>query len=149
VAQLETGEAADPERAGAPCDNRRMPWSRVGCSLVAKISKVLVLLAVGAMFVGCSRGTPITVINQSDAGLEDVVLSGSGFTVNVGRVQPNAQARMLVRPQGESGLRMHFNARGKAFSFGPDGYFEGAGGYLVTVTVSSSLAVSVKSELAR
>lgn len=101
------------------------------------------------MFVGCSRGTPITVINQSDALLEDVVLSGSGFTVNVGRVQPNAQVRMLVRPQGESGLRMHFNARGKTFSFGPEGYFEGAGGYLVTVTVSPSLAVSVKSELAR
>ena len=111
--------------------------------------RILVLLAAGWMLAGCSSGTPISVINQSDAPLEDVVVSGSGFSANVGLVQPNAHVRVLVRPQGESDLRLHFNARGKTVSFGPDGYFEGGAGYVVTATVSPSLSVSVKSELAR
>jgi hypothetical protein len=112
------------------------------------ISGILVLFIVGTTLVGCSRGTPITVINQSGVALEDLVLSGSGFSKDVGLVPPGEQVRIVVRPRGESGLRIQFNARGKAVSFGPDGYFEGGGGYVVTVTVSPSLTVSVKSELA-
>lgn len=114
----------------------------------AKISRILALFIVGSALVGCSRGTPITVINQSDVALEGLVLSGSGFSKDVGLVPPHEQVRIVVRPRGESGLRIQFNARGKAVSFGPDGYFEGGGGYVVTVTVSPSLTVSVKSELA-
>jgi len=49
-------------------------WTRY--RLLAKIGRILVLFAVGSALVGCSRGTPITVINQSDVALEDVVLSG-------------------------------------------------------------------------
>ena len=119
-----------------------------GCRLLAKISRILVLFAVGSVLAGCSRGTPITVINQSDVALEHVVLAGSGFSEQIGSVQPNAELRVIVRPDGESGLQIRFNARGKAVSFGPDGYFEAGGGYFVTVTVSSSLGVSVKSESA-
>ena len=121
-------------------------WTRY--RLLAKIGRILVLFAVGSALVGCSRGTPITVINQSDVALEDVVLSGSGFSENVGSIRPYSQLRVFVRSQGESGLRIRFNARGKAVSFGPDGYFEAGGGYVVTVTVSASLEVSVKSESA-
>jgi hypothetical protein len=119
-----------------------------GCRLLAEISGILVLLAVGSALVGCSRGTPITVINQSDVPLEDVVLSGSGFSEQVGPVRPNAELRVIVRPDGESGLLIRFNARGNAVSFGPEGYFEAGGGYVVSVTVSPSLAVSVISESA-
>jgi hypothetical protein len=100
------------------------------------------------LLLGCSRGTQIIVINQADVPLGDVVVSGSGFSQQVGTIQPNAELRVWVRPRGESGLQVRFNARGKAVSFGPDGYFEGGGGYVVRVTISPSLAVSVKSELA-
>jgi len=41
---------------------------------------------------------------------------------------------------------MQFNAKGKPISFGPAGYFEGTGGYLIIATVSRDFAVSVKSE---
>ena len=113
-----------------------------------RISRTLALFIVVSASVGCSRGTPITIINESDVPLEDVVLSGSGFSLNVGSVGPHAEATVLVRSQGESDVRIHFTARGEAVSFGPDGYFEAGGGYVVTVTISPSLTMRVKSERA-
>jgi hypothetical protein len=60
--------------APKPTMMSRPAW--VGSVLLAKMSRILVLFAVGLMLVGCSHGTPITVINQSDAPLEDVVQTG-------------------------------------------------------------------------
>ena len=116
--------------------------------LLARISRALILFITAFASAGCSRGTPITVINQSDVPLEDVVVSGSGFSEQIGSVGPHAEARVQVRSQGESDVRIHFKVRGEAVSFGPDGYFEAGGGYVVTITVSPSLTVSVKSERA-
>lgn len=120
-----------------------------GCRLLARVSKIVAPLAVGSvLLLGCSRGTQIVVINQADVPLREVVVSGSGFSQQVGTIQPNAELRVWVRPRGESGLQVRFNARGKAVSFGPEGYFEGGGGYVVTATVSPKLDVSVRSETA-
>jgi hypothetical protein len=87
------------------------------------------------------------VINHSDSRLEDVVVSGSAFTERFGPIVPHAELRRLVKPRGESAVQVRFNAHGKTVSFGPEGYFEAGGGYVVTVTVSPSLAVSVRSEI--
>ena len=46
--------------------------------------------------------------------------TGSGFSKEVGAIQPNAKVRILVSPKGESDLRIHFEAHGKVVSFGPD-----------------------------
>jgi hypothetical protein len=117
--------------------------------LLARVSELLALLAVGSvLLLSCSQGAQIVVINQADVPLREVVVSGSGFSQEVGTIQPNTQLRLWVQPRGESGLQVRFNARGKAVSFGPYGYFEGGGGYIVRVTISPTLAVSVKSELA-
>ena len=124
---------------------KRSGWA--SCRVLPTISTLLVLFAVGSALAGCSRGTPITVINQSDVPLEKLVLSGSGFSEDIGTVRPHAELRALVRPRGESGLQIRFTAGGKEVSFGPEGYFEGGGGYIVVASVSPSLAVSVKSEL--
>jgi hypothetical protein len=78
-----------------------------------------------------------TVINQSHVPLENVVLSGSGFSEAIGSVPPNAQLRVLVRPHGESGLEIGFNAGGRSVSYGPEGYFEEGGGYTVIAIVSA------------
>jgi hypothetical protein len=122
---------------------KRSAWA--GYGLLARIARILILFTVvGSALAGCSRGTPVVVINQSDVPLDDVVLSGSGFSEDIGQVRPNTESRALVWPRGESGLLIRFNARGKAISAGPDGYFEAGGGYIVTVTVSPGLAVSVR-----
>jgi hypothetical protein len=96
---------------------------------------------------GCSRGAQLIVINQSDVPLPDVVVSGSGFSQQVGTIAPHTRQQLSIRPRGESGLQIRFNASGNPISFGPDGYFEVSGGYLVTATVSPKFSVSVKSEL--
>jgi hypothetical protein len=98
------------------------------------------------LLLGCSRGTQLIVMNQSDVPLRDVLVSGSGFSEQVGTIAPHGQAKLFIHPRGESGLQVRFNANGQIVSFGPQGYFE-ANGYVVTATVSPKLIVSVKSEL--
>ena len=103
-------------------------------------------LVVCTLSLACAPGNRLVVVNESDSPLHDVVVSGSGFSDRIGTIAPHARVRLVVRPQGESGLHMQFNVDGKAVSFGPDGYFEGSGGYLITATVSRDFAVNVKSE---
>ena len=99
------------------------------------------------MFAGCSRQNLLVVANESNTQLRDVVASGSGFSEPLGAIAPHEKRRTAIRVRGESGLELHFNADGKDVSFGPDGYFEGTGGYLITATIGQDFSVSVKSEL--
>jgi hypothetical protein len=113
------------------------------------MKKNLLCCILAAMLtVACSHGAQLIVINQSNLPLTEVLVSGSGFSEPVGAIAPHAERRLLIRPRGESELQIRFNANGKSVSFGPEGYFEGTGGYVVTATVSPELTVSVKSELA-
>jgi hypothetical protein len=112
---------------------RSLFWSGVAC---------LVL-------VGCSPQNQVVVINQSNLQLRDVLVSGSGFSEQLGTIAPHEERRVVVHCRGESGLKISFKTDGNDVSFGPGGYFEGSGGYQVTATVSKDLGVSVKSELAR
>lgn len=104
-------------------------------------------LVASMLSLGCSPGNRLVVVNESDSPLHDVLVSGSGFSEQIGTIAAHGEARLVVRPRGESGLHIQFNAKGTSISFGPDGYFEGSGGYLITATVSRDLAVSVKSAL--
>jgi hypothetical protein len=114
--------------------------------LRATISKRLIFCAVVCVLSpGCSRGTQLIVINQSDVPLSDLQVSGSGFSEQVGTIAPHAQIKVFIHSRGESGLQVRFSANGKLVSFGPEGYFEP--GYVVTAIVSPKLSVSVKSEL--
>jgi hypothetical protein len=112
------------------------------------MKKNLLCCIVAMVTVSCSHGAQLVVINQSNLALTEVLVSGSGFSEQVGTIAPHGERRLLIRPSGESELQIRFNANGKSVSFGPDGYFEGTGGYVVTAIVSPELAVSVKSELA-
>jgi hypothetical protein len=118
--------------------------------LLARISRRVAPLALGSvLLLGCSRGTQLTIVNQSNETLQNVVVSGSGFSEAVGSIRPHEDLRLFVYPRGESSLHVRFNARGGTMSFGPEGYFEGTGGYVVTITVAPSLDVSVRSELTK
>ena len=115
------------------------------CSrLVAPLRMLVASLAVGAMLLGCARGAQVVVKNESGMALTDVVLSGTDFSQQVGTIPPHSEARVSVHPKGESGIVLRGKAGGKTLAFGPDGYFEG-GGYIVTLVVTPSLAVSVAS----
>src|SRR3954469_16410548 len=86
-------------------------------------------VAASLVLVGCSAQNQLVVINQSNLQLRDVVVSGSGFSEQVGTIAPHQERRLVIHCRGESGLKLTFKADGKDVSFGPDGYFEGSGGY--------------------
>ena len=97
------------------------------------------------MFVGCSRAPVVTIENHSAVTLSNVVVSGSGFTRPVGSIAPRGERSLSVHPNGESGLRVKFDAEGHHIDSGEQGYFES--GYHVDATISTNLGVSVTSDL--
>lgn len=97
--------------------------------------------------VGCSRAPVVLVRNQSSQVLSNVVVSGAGFSERLGILPPGGEQTLRVRPQGDSGLRLAFEAGGRLVDSGGQGYFEAGGGYRVTVIVGTNLAVSVTEEL--
>jgi len=103
--------------------------------------------ATSLVLAGCSPSNQLAIVNQSNLQVRDVVASGSGFSESVGTIAPHQERRVVIHCRGESGVKLTLKADGKDVSFGPDGYFEGSGGYLITATISKDLGVSVKSQL--
>ncbi|HOB99250.1 MAG TPA: hypothetical protein PKM43_10950 [Verrucomicrobiota bacterium] len=113
-----------------------------------RISRV-VILAVIAAAAGCSRAPVITIQNQSSQTLSNVVVSGSGFTNRIESIAAGGECRLAVRPSGDSGLRLVFDAGTQHVDSGSQGYFEAGGGYRVTATVDTNLGVSIAWDLRR
>jgi hypothetical protein len=111
------------------------------------LMKHWVVAATSAFLIGCSSGGQLVIVNEADVPLRDVVVSGTGFSTPVGTVEARSKRQILIYPRGESGLRIVFNADGKAMAFEPQGYFEAGGSYRVIATVSPRLEVTIKSEL--
>jgi hypothetical protein len=99
------------------------------------------------LIVGCSRSVQLTVVNRSTSALNNVVVSGSGFSQSVGTIPAGEQRQISVQPSGESGVRLVFDANGKHVSAPTTGYFEANSAYKVTATVTPDLQVTVDSKL--
>lgn len=104
-----------------------------------------ILIAITATS-GCSGGAHVTVSNHSTAKLENVVLSGSGFSKVLGNLEPGAKRDVRIQPDGESSLRVTFTANGEAFDSKPTSYFEGSA-YRVSAEVKPNLEVEVQTAL--
>lgn len=105
-----------------------------------------IIAVVAAAAAGCSRSPVIIVRNQSGLMLSNVVVAGVGFSEQVGILAPGGEHRMRVRPQGETGVRVSFEAGSQRVDSGPQGYFEAGGGYRVKATIGTNLGVSVTGE---
>ncbi|RUS93292.1 hypothetical protein DSM106972_096480 [Dulcicalothrix desertica PCC 7102] len=70
------------------------------------------------------RPTAINITNNSKSILNDVVVSGTDFSVQIGKVSINEKKSISVRPSGESSVTVNFNVAGKNYSSGKQGYFE-------------------------
>ena len=110
-------------------------------------SSHLILLATIVALAGCSRAPVITVSNRSTNRLANVVVSGSGFSNRIDSLAAGAQSRFTVRPLGESGLRISFDAGGQRIDVDDLAYIEASGGYRVAVTVQPDLKVSASSNI--
>lgn len=94
---------------------------------------------------GCARSPVISVRNDSGLTLSNVVVSGTGFSERLADLPPGGELHRRVRPQGESGVRMVFEAGTRRVDSGPQGYFERGGGARIQVRVGTNLSVSVTS----
>jgi hypothetical protein len=108
---------------------------------------MVLLLSVVTLLASCTRGAKLNVVNQSSAELADVLASGTGFSQNVGSIQPGKQHSVSVTPTSESSLKLEFDANGKHFVSAPQGYFEGASSYKITATVAPDFTVTVDTKL--
>lgn len=113
---------------------------------VIRNSRAMVLL-VAIVMAGCSDDPAITITNSSGQPLDNVVVSGSGFSQSIGAMSPGAQREVAVDPRGESGVRLTFDVGEQHVDSGDQGYFEGSGGYHVAASIQPDLTVSVSSEL--
>jgi hypothetical protein len=109
--------------------------------------KNLWIAVASLVFVSCSPQNQLIVVNESNVELRDFVASGSGFSQRLGTIAPHTKRRVAIHARRESGLELRFTASERVVSSGPDGYFEGSGGYRITATISQDLHVTVKSEL--
>ena len=108
------------------------------------------LLLVAALFclANCSNpSTRLTVANHSAVPLEQVVVSGSGFRQSLGTIAPGSTSTAAIRPNGESGLAISFNAAGRRSDLPPQGYFEAGGNYAVTAVIGPDLEATVDATL--
>lgn len=106
-------------------------------------NSALILVATLVTASGCSRAPVITIANQSSLTLSNLVVAGTGFAERVGDLPPDGTREVRVRPSGESGVRLTFDAGTKRVDSGSQGYFEAGGGYRVAVTVGTNLSVLV------
>jgi hypothetical protein len=106
-----------------------------------------VTVAALVLAAGCSRAPVITIKNQSSLTISNIVVSGSGFTNRIAAIPAGSQHRLTVRPSGDSGLWLVFDAGTQHIDSGSQGYFEAGGGYRITATVGTNLSVSVTDTL--
>ena len=96
---------------------------------------------------GCSRAPVLTIQNQSSVTLSNVLVSGSGFSERIVRIPAGGEHRLSIRPRGESGVRLEFDAGTQHLDSGAQGYLEAGGGHRLTATVGTNLSVVVSEEL--
>jgi hypothetical protein len=113
----------------------------------ATISHAVAAAAIAFSFAACSRGPVVTLKNDSGTELQNVVLSGSGFSQRVGTLAPAAVQSFSPRVRGESGIRLQFDTAGQHHDSGEQGYFEASGGYRVSVAVDRDMKVAVDAKL--
>lgn len=83
---------------------------------VVVIARTIALAMVVALLQGCASGDPVKVVNHSATELTNVVVSGSGFSQSFGTIPPGGAETLRVRPRGETGLRIVFEANGRSYS---------------------------------
>ena len=88
-------------------------------------------------------GSPvITLKNDSEKRISNILLSGSGFSQTIPSLAPRSTTSVVVYPQGASGLKIEFAVDGKSHMKDDLAYLESFGGYCVTVQVAADLTIA-------
>lgn len=73
------------------------------------------------LLLGCSQGVPIAITNRSGQALQDVTVSGAGFSQHIASMPAGETVTVHVHPKGETGVAIGFERGGKKFSYGESG----------------------------
>jgi hypothetical protein len=111
------------------------------------VKYALAAAAVALSVAGCSRSPIVTLKNNSGRELQNVVISGSGFSERVGTLSSEGSHSFSPHVRGESGIRTQFDAAGQHHDSGEQGYFEASGGNRVSVVIDSEMKVAVYAKL--
>lgn len=116
---------------------------------LARLGVVLLLLGAlcvvgGLVLVGRSLGGPVvTVVNESEARLSDVTLTGETWRHAVPDILSGATVAVTPKFGGETGMSLSFSAGGKIHSPKTGIYLESSGGYRIDAVVHKDLSVTM------
>lgn len=89
----------------------------------------------------------VLIANQSTLELRNVVVSARKSSVRFSRIAPGQTIQTTLKPRGESGVGITFDAGGRRIAVPEQGYFEDLTGYVVTITIRPDLTVSVETSI--
>ncbi|MFM7817124.1 MAG: hypothetical protein ACKPGI_09165 [Verrucomicrobiota bacterium] len=109
----------------------------------------LCLVGVLPGLVGCSGSPEVELRNDASQTVSNLVVSGTGFTGRIGTVRAGEGRRFVVRPTGESGVRIDFEAGGRRVDSGSQGYIEPRGGSRIRAVIGTNLDVRISDSPSR
>jgi len=95
---------------------------------------------------GCSNKPEVAVINHSNHELENVWISGSGFSNKLENVPVQSEIHTKFRCSGESGIRLTFQSNGTNHDTKEIGYVEDDSFYKVAIEVKPDFSAEFSYE---
>jgi protein-disulfide isomerase len=108
------------------------------------LAQKLVILVAAALLSGCVSSVPVTIANNSQAQLVNVVVSGSGFTESVGSIAAGGKAVAHVRPPGETQVKVAFDVDGQRYSAMTSERIANDGANIVEATVDADFTITLE-----
>ena len=118
-------------------------WIKISFLCVVLIAALIICLF-GYLLYQFSSPPKITIINNSNSVLQNIIVSGSGFLKEIKSLEPQTSTVIKVHPPGESGLIIKFKADSREFGKDDLAYIESSGGYRITITISDNLEITSK-----
>ena len=118
-------------------------WIKISFLCIFLIA-TLIACYFGYLLYQFSSPPKITIINNSNSVLQNLIVSGSGFSKEIKSLEPRTSTVIKVTPPGESGLKIKFKANFREFEKDDLAYIESSGGYLVTITISDNFKITAK-----
>jgi hypothetical protein len=87
------------------------------------------------------------VANDSGASIEQVVISGVGFTEPLGAIADGASVDRSINCGAESGLSVSFQVASTSYYYDDLAYIESCGAYRVRLSIKPDRSVAVVSEM--
>src|SRR5947209_11534224 len=116
--------------------------------ILAGLVVLLAVVAVGLLLWRGYFGPPVvTVMNDSGAPVRDVLLEGDGFAQSLPDLMPGGSAATIVRPRGESSLKISFLLNDRRVSSGDVTYLESGGGYRASVRIHEGGTIECRTDI--